>query len=251
MRLDLAPGVIDIHCHLLHGLDDGPRTLGASLHLVALAQAAGTVALVATPHANHRFVFEPQEARARCARLQERIRPPLRLFTGCELEMSLEMLGRAFANEKAASHTLNGSRYLLLELMPAGIPANVEGALTQMLDRGVTPIVAHPERNAYLQRHPERLAAWVESGCLAQLTAGSLTGRLGRHMQAAAVELLRRRLVHFVASDAHDAVCRPPSLGEAYRLVRQVFSAELAELLFVRNPRAVLEDREIQAWPAF
>jgi protein-tyrosine phosphatase len=252
MPLDLAPGLIDIHCHLLYGLDDGPATLEASSHMCALAQAAGTVAVVATPHANHRFAFQPQEARERCERLQQRAPPPLRLFTGCELEMSLETLPKAFGNaENHGSHTLNGSRYLLLELMPAGMPANVDGVLARILDRGVTPVVAHPERNAHLQRHPERLAAWVERGCLAQLTAGSLTGRRGRRVQAAAAELLRRRLAHFVASDAHDPFRRPPLLLEAYRLVGRELSPQLAELLFVWNPRAVLEDRQIRAWPAF
>jgi protein-tyrosine phosphatase len=252
MPLDLAPGLIDIHCHLLYGLDDGSPTLDASSHMCALAQAAGTAAMVATPHANHRFTFDPQEARARCACLQELAPPPLRLFTGCELEMSLETLPKAFGNGgNDGSHTLNGSRYLLLELMPAGLPANVEGVLARMLDRGVTPVVAHPERNAYLQRHPERLATWVERGCLAQLTAGSLTGKLGRLVQANAAELLRRRLAHFVASDAHDPIRRPPILLDAYRLVGRELSPELAELLFVWNPRAVLEDREIRAWPAF
>lgn len=245
----LAPGLIDIHCHLLAGLDDGPPTVELSQRMCGVAHASGTVALISTPHANYRFQFDPAKTSETCAQLRRRITLPLQLFTGCELQMSLETL--ASLNGDLASYTLNGSRYLLLELMPAGVPPNLDGVLTKFLEQGVTPVLAHPERSPHLHRHPEMLVAWVERGCLTQLTGDSLLGRLGSRVQAAAVELLRRRLVHFVASDGHDPVRRPPRLLEAYRAACAGLSPAVAERLFVSNPRAVLEDGPIQAWPAY
>ena len=244
-----VPGLIDIHCHVLPGLDDGPKTMEVSAEMCGVAQAAGTVALISTPHSNRRFSFDPQKTSAACAQLRGRIPPPLELFTGCELEMSLEGLETALRDP--TRHTLNGSRYLLLELMPTGISPNLERVFADLLERGVTPIVAHPERNPHLQHSPDKLRSWVERGCLAQVTGDALTGRMGPRVRAAAIELLRRRLVHCVASDGHDPFRRPPRLLDAYRAIHQALSPALAELLFISNPLAVLEDRPIRPWPAF
>ncbi len=249
MEQTVPPGFIDIHCHLLPGLDDGPKTLEGAEHMGKEAFAAGTVAVISTPHANHRYDFDRQKTMAACAAMQERMSAALRVFAGCELELSVEALPGGLADPRR--YTLDGSRYLLLELMSGGTAPNLDRVFGQFLDRGITPVVAHAERSAHLPRWAEMLARWVGRGCLAQLTAGSLTGRQGARQRAAAVELLRRRLVHFVASDGHDAVRRPPRLLEAYRVVHRNLSPALAELLFISNPRAVLEDRPIRAWPAF
>lgn len=247
--LDLPPGFIDIHCHVLPGVDDGPASPEAAAHMCAVAQQAGTSAVISTPHSNHRFAFDPERAAELRTELEAALERPLRLFSGCEVEMSLETLPAALARPR--SYTLAGSRYLLLELMPSGMAPNLEMVFGRLLDRGLVPVLAHPERNALLQARPGRLASWVEKGCLTQLTADALTGRRGPRVRAAALELLRLRLAHFVASDGHDAVRRPPRLLEAYRTVHQQLSPQLADLLFVHNPRAVLEDRPIVSYPAF
>ncbi|MBI3696625.1 MAG: capsular biosynthesis protein [Acidobacteria bacterium] len=249
MEPNFPSGFIDIHCHLLPGLDDGPATPEAAEQMGGVACTAGAVAVISTPHASHRYRFDCQKTALACAAMRERMAPALRLFSGCELELSLEALPAGLANPR--SYTLNGSRYLLLELMPAGLAPNLDRVFAQLLDRGITPVLAHPERSAHLPGCREKLAGWVERGCLAQLTAGSLTGRQGPRLQAAAVSLLRCRLVHFVASDGHDAIRRPPRLLEAYRAMQRNLSPALAELLFISNPRAVLDDQPIRAWPAF
>ena len=300
--LHLPAGLIDIHCHILPGVDDGPKTADVSAHMCRLARAAGTVAIVATTHANHRFVYDPCRTSALCRELecgelerselesdllrpaadaaplagltqpdltQSRLTqrdttaaegsfsnvrpavtgpaPPLRIFRGCELELSVEALSIALASVE--HYTLNGGRYLLLELLPAGMPPNLELVFARLLERGITPILAHPERSLHL--HPVRLSALVKRGCLAQITGASLIGRMGPRSQAAAVELLRRRLVHFVGSDGHDPVRRPPRLIDAYQFVSQIVAPAIADRLFRENPLAVLEDQPIQAWPAF
>jgi len=237
-------GFIDIHCHLLDGLDDGPRTIEVSAHMCQLAHASGTVAVVATPHANQRFPFDPARTAQHCARLQP-LAGALRLFTGCEMELSLENLPAALSTP--AAFTLNRSRYLLLELMPSGLPPHLERVFGQLRDCGLTPILAHPERHPYVQLHPERLRAWIQQGCLVQLTGDSLTGRMGRRAQAAAWYLVRCGLAHFVASDAHDPLHRAPALRNPYRLVCGALSPEMADPLFIDNPRAVVENRPLDA----
>ena len=245
--LNLPAGLIDIHCHILPGVDDGPRATEVSAHMCSLAQAAGTAAIISTPHANHRFTYDAAKTSALCAELEGRLARPLRLFRGCELELSVESLSAALACVE--HYTLNGSRYLLVELMPTGMPPNLETVFSRLLDRGVTPILAHPERSLHL--HLVRLSRLVQRGCLAQITGASLTGCMGPRSQAAAMELLRRRLVHFVASDGHDPVRRPPRLIDAYRFISRTLAPALADRLCMENPLAVLEDRPIQAWPAF
>lgn len=249
MPLELPWGFVDIHCHLLHGLDDGPQTLDVAAEMCEVAHAGGSVAVISTPHANHRFAYDPRRTSECRLELSERMRPPLSLFAGCEVEMSVETLGGVWRD--AGSYTLNRSRYLLVELMPAAMAPSLDRVFERLLDQGVVPIVAHPERNPHLQLHPEKLAAWVELGCLAQLTGDSLTGRMGPRVRAAARELLRRRIVHFVASDGHDPIRRPPRLLEAHHAVHETLSPALADLLFISNPRAVLENSPVKAWPAF
>jgi protein-tyrosine phosphatase len=245
---ELPRGFVDIHCHVLHGLDDGPQTLDTAFAMCEAAHASGTAAVISTPHANHRFRFDPQRTSECVRELAGRLQSPLKLYSGCELELSIESLGEVWRD--ASGYTLNGSRYLLIELMPRAVPPSVDRVFERLLEEGIVPIVAHPERNHHLQTHPERLASWVKLGCLTQLTGDSLSGRMGPRVHEAARELLRRRIVHFVASDGHDTMRRPPRLLEAYEIVSQASQA-LAELVFISNPRAVLEDNLVRAWPAF
>jgi protein-tyrosine phosphatase len=211
-------GFIDIHCHLLPDLDDGPHTIDSAAQMCALAYASGTAAVVATPHANHRFCFDRGKTEPRRRALEQRIAESLQLNAGSEVEMSLEGLPAALAH--SSGYTLAGSRYLLLELMPSGFPPNLERIFARLIERGIAPILAHPGAQRAPAETPQRLAAWVERGCLAQITGDSLTGRMGRRAQAAAFELLHLGLVHFVASDGHDPLQRPPRLLDAYRVLQ-------------------------------
>lgn len=237
-----APGFIDLHCHLLPGLDDGPQTPQAAEDMCALAYRSGTVAVVATPHASHRYRFDAAQAHRQRAALQSRLGFPLRLLGGSEVELSVEVLLAAL--DAPQSYTLNGSRYLLVELLPAAL-APLDRLLGRLLERGLTPILAHPERHAQLLAHPHRLAQWVEHGGLVQITADSLAGRAGRRLQTAALRLLAWGLVHFVASDAHDPIRRPPRLLDAYHVVCEAAGPQCADRLFIDNPRAVVEDQAL------
>lgn len=241
-----AGGFVDIHCHMLPDLDDGPRTLETARQMWEVARGSGTVAVIATPHANQRYRYDPEKTAERRARLEAAAGGGLRLVTGSEVELSLETLPEALKAPRA--YTLAGSRYLLVELMAGAAPPHLERVWAGLLDQGLTPVIAHPERHPHLQQHPARLAAWVEQGCLAQITADSLTGRMGRRAQATAFDLLRAGLVHFIASDGHDPIQRPPRLLEAYRMICQMLSPPWADLLLIHNPGAVIEDQPIAPW---
>jgi protein-tyrosine phosphatase len=207
--------VIDLHCHILPGLDDGPATPEAAVAMARAAVAAGTRAIATTCHVNHVFGLGPAELAGARAALAERL-----AAEGVELEL---LAGGEIAPERLPhlddealrALALGGGPYLLLEcpLSPTG--AALDMMVADLQRRGFGVLLAHPERSPGLMREPARLAALVERGALAQVTTGSLTGGFGEPVRRVAEEMVRRGLVHVLASDAHDAVHRPPDLRAA------------------------------------
>lgn len=233
-------GFVDIHCHLLPGLDDGPPDEDASLRLAAAACAGGTAAIIATPHNSFRFPFRHEDVQRGLKRIEALVSEDLALFTGCELEISDESL-RAFlaAPER---FTLNQGRYVLIELMGQSCPPNFGQVLRNFRERGFWPILAHPERYPPVHAQPRRLHEWRERGCLLQITAASLTGRMGRRARSTAYAMMQEGLADFVASDAHDEAKRPPQLLEGFRIASHIAGTATAVRLFTYNPLAVLHD---------
>jgi protein-tyrosine phosphatase len=137
-----------------------------------------------------------------------------------------------------AKYSINGKQYLLVEFPDHGISQNMKEIFFRLSTAGLTSIITHPERNPLLARHPERMADWIRSGCLVQITAASLTGRFGKVAQRVSHELLRRNWVNFLATDAHDLTSRPPMLRDAYQLVSDKYGVETADRLCLHNPRA-------------
>ena len=233
-------GFVDLHCHVLPGVDDGPKTLEDSRALLEAAYFSGTAAMVATSHFNFQYVFEPARAAQLIDRLERESEAAPLLFRGCELELNDESL-RAFFQQPQA-YTLNGGRYALVE-PPLRFPADrMPALLGRFLGAGVTPILAHPERSPLLQAQPRLAAAWVSAGGLLQVTASSFLGRMGRRAEALAHSLLDSKLLHFAASDAHDVAKRPPDLRPAYGFVRERAGQAAAARLFTHNPSLVVHD---------
>jgi len=247
-RLGTISIMVDIHCHILPGLDDGPATLAESVEMAKMAMADGITHVVATPHASDRFKFEPELIRSRRDELQEMVGEKLQLATGCDFHMNVENL-RAFRAEPAR-FTIHQKNYLLVEFADFAIPAMLDDVMKEMLVSGITPIITHPERNPLLRSRPERLQGWVAQGCFVQLTAGSLLGRFGQSAQIAAEKWLGEGLIHFVATDAHNAKTRPLQLKEAYQMVARKHDKPLAEALFRENPLAAFEGRPLPYVPA-
>ena len=228
---------------MLFGLDDGARTLEESLAMIRMAAAHGTTDLVATPHANLEYRFDPQViaerlARLQQAQLQEASAGPLRLYTGCDFHLSYENIQDAL--EHPRKYTINQQNYLLVEFSDLLIFRNTEDIFARLGDAGMIPVVTHPERNGLLRQRIEQIAHWVEQGARVQLTAQSLTGGFGRSALDFSRELLNHRLAHVVASDGHDCEQRPPVMDQACSWLRKQYGEECAEALCVANPGATL-----------
>jgi protein-tyrosine phosphatase len=243
--------MIDIHHHLLFGLDDGAPDLETSLAMVEMAQRDGITHIICTPHANGYYVFSPEENALRLAEIETNYRKrsgaSVTFGLGCDFHLSFDNIEDALQNP--TRYTLNAKNYLLVEFPDFAIPHNMAQVFYEMLLRGVVPILTHPERNPTLVREPERMKEWIRMGCLVQVTAGSLTGRFGKTAQKIAGQLLRDRWVHFLATDAHDVTHRPPLLREAYEIVARTHGQECAERLCVTNPRAAFYGEPLPEQP--
>ncbi len=237
--------MIDIHSHILHGLDDGSPSLEESIAMARMAAAAGTTDIVATPHANLQYAFDPELVERKIAELAETCGGAPRIHYGCDFHLHYDNLQDALANP--SKYAVNHKRYVLVEVSELLMIKSADEALERMRSAGMIPVITHPERNGILQRRMDKLEAWVAEGCCLQLTAQSLRGSFGRRARKFSWELLHRGLVHFVASDSHDSVDRPPRLDEAYRRVLEELGPAQAERLFEGNPSAVLAGEPLPA----
>jgi protein-tyrosine phosphatase len=239
--------MVDIHCHILPGLDDGPSHIDESLAMAEAAIAEGVTHIVATPHSSNEFGFNYPRVRKLRDELQAKIGNRLMLATGCDFHLSLENL--TSLRREAPPFCINQRGYLLVEFSEFSIPPTVHHTLHEMQTMGLRPIITHPERNAILQGQPSRLAAWVQLGCVVQVTAGSLTGAFGHRSQEDALRWIAEGMVHIVATDAHNMTWRPYTLQPAYDVVRDRFGDAKARALFLENPMAILVGRELPHIP--
>lgn len=234
-------GYVDIHSHILYGLDDGARGRDESVRMLEIAAASGTSDIVATPHANAQYEFDPDEIDSQIRDLSAT--SAVRIHRGCDFHLQLANIEDALLHPR--KYTINGKSYLMVEFPDLTISPSTDEILLQLLDAGMVPIITHPERNAVLQKKVDDLARWVELGCYVQVTAASCTGTFGREVKASAREMMARGLVHFIASDAHDTRHRPPNLSDAYALLARQWGEETIRPLFVDNPKAVLSGDSI------
>jgi protein-tyrosine phosphatase len=235
--------MVDIHSHILHGVDDGARTIEDSLAMLRAAAQHGTTDIVATPHANSNYQFDRQILDSRYEEIARLHRGLPRVHRGCDFHLSAANVQQALVD--ASPYTVNGGPFLMVELPDMFHATAMDEVLRQLTQKGLICVVTHPERNPVLQRSPDILARWVRGGCRAQLTAMSLTGGFGPGSRAAAWQFLRAGNVHFVASDAHDIQYRPPHLDMARDLLDQEIGTEIATLLVEDHPRCVIECRDI------
>ena len=233
---------VDIHSHVLYGLDDGAKTLEDSVQMLEMAKRTGTRAIVASPHANTRYPFDPAVVKQRIAELMARV-AGIDILPGCDFHLQFDNIEDAVAHP--TKYTINHQNYLLVEFSDLSVFHTAGEILERLMDAGMIPIVTHPERNSRLQRSVDDIARWVADGSYVQVTAGSVVGTFGKAARASADELLQRGLVHFIASDAHDCVRRPPSLREAYDRLAADWGEETIRPLFVDNPYAAVAGETI------
>jgi protein-tyrosine phosphatase len=239
--------MIDLHTHVLPGIDDGARDLGEATAMCRLAAEDGCEVMVATPHQRHYRWWNgsTEELAARLAELQEAVGETPKLFVGAEINVDPEIVDDLQHQPPREATSLAGSRYLLLEARRNNGSIELEETLHELRVAGWRPVLAHPELIAGLGDDLERLERLRQAGVYFQLTAMSVTGEFGRSAREIATAILDRGLAHFVASDAHGTSHRPPGLGAARELIAHQWGDEVARRLTVDNPRAVIEDRPL------
>lgn len=236
--------MIDLHFHCLPGIDDGPLAWGDAVALCRQAALEGTTTIVATPHVHrHPWVNDSRGERdALLARLNRELAGAVEVLPGCEAYFSDDLVELCELGEASPLTRLAGSRYLLVEFPATKIPRSAEHVLYELQFAGVVPLIAHPERNLVFASDPSMLARFVDAGARVQVTAASILEEFGTAASLAAADFFRRGLVHVIASDAHSAEKRPPRMRAAYERLREVLGEEVAERVFVTNPRAVIAD---------
>lgn len=241
--------MVDIHCHILHGLDDGSDNIEESVKMAKLASESGTKAIIATPHSNIPDSFENYFSKAYAEKffeLNKRLAAeniPVKIYPGHEIFAAgnfIELIKRK------RLVTLNNSVYPLIEFDFYEHPKTVFPKLEQLLAEGYVPVVAHPERYEFIQYDEEAAEHIKEIGCLIQLNKGSITGKFGRSAQHTAHRILDARLADFVASDAHSPYMRTPRLEKTHEIIGEIYSYDYAQLLLSENPTKLIKNQKIQ-----
>lgn len=249
-RLDhfAAPRSCDVHCHCLHGLDDGPATLADSISLCEALVADGITTVVATPHQLGRYdkLNSAQLVRRAVSELAAELLDrdiPLEIYPGGDVRVD-ERLPRLLDTGDVGT-TADAGRHLLLEL-PHELYVDPLPTIDVLRERGLQPVLTHPERHAYLNGSIDLPRAWVAHGAVLQVTAGSLTGDFGRRALDHAWKLVHAGLIGLVATDAHDAQRRPPRMSAAIAALTQNVGPDAARRLAIDNPLRVIEGQTIE-----
>ena len=238
-------GMIDIHTHILPGVDDGSPRTAESLEMLRLAAASGVETVIATPHSNLPGVYANyngewlQASFDRLIRRAEEEEIPVRILCGMEV-YATEDLPQLL--EAGRVLTLNDSRYVLMEFDFHEQASWCTRMLESVLEAGYTPIVAHPERYYAVWQEPWCVYPWLEMGAHVQLTRGSILGKFGREAKRAADYLLQHNLVACIASDAHGSRNRIPEMDDILRYITAKYSPEYADMLLTENPAKICAD---------
>lgn len=249
MEKDLVT-MIDIHTHILAGVDDGAASLDEAYEMALAAVRSGTKALIATPHSNKEPFFSGMEVRDQNRAfsmlkeilIQENI--PLKLYQGMEIWSSSDIVEKL---KVGTLLTLNQSAYVLLEFAYDEELWWIEAILTELQEAGYIPVVAHPERYFCVMEEPNRVYEWRTRGILTQMNKGSILGRFGSEVERTAELLLRHHLFTCIASDAHHSHVRTTDMKELYRYLQKYYSSMEQEKLLHQNPSAILYGIKIKS----
>ena len=235
--------MIDIHCHILPGIDDGAETIEESLEMARMAVADGTTTIVATPHQqNGVYNNSAERIRQHVEQFRKALKEanvPLEILPGADVHIDVNTVEKI---KTGKIMTINQTgRYFLLEFPAHTIPPNIEKITFDLLLKNITPILTHPERIAEVQENPQRIYDLVSSGVISQITAMSLSGGFGRRAKKCAKTLLEHNLAHIIASDAHSTNSRPPILSEGVKAAGRIVGEEFAMAMVSSIPQQIIK----------
>ncbi|WP_062805074.1 tyrosine-protein phosphatase [Enterococcus pernyi] len=222
--------MIDLHCHILPGIDDGPKTVKESIAMAEEAVRQGITHILCTPHHNQRFTNEKADVLLAVEDLQKELDRQsilLTLFEGQEVRIKSNLIDEIKSDKILFADVAD--RYLLAELPTNSIPEYTESLFYELRQMGIVPIIVHPERNRGFQESPNLLLPYLNMGCLAQLTAPSIAGVYGKQIKKLSEELVQHRLVQMIASDAHSRNDRDFYMEKAYSIVEKKFGSTVIE----------------------
>jgi protein-tyrosine phosphatase len=239
--------MIDIHAHILPGMDDGAKNWEQTLQMARLAVEDGITLMVATPHLykkrsvgsthlNTREIILQRVAQLKDKLYEEKI--PLEILPGCDFPLSFESL--QFLDDGQALTINDANRYLLLELPDTALPPATEEICFHLQSKGITPIITHPERHMILQEMPYKLKRLIDLGCLVQMTGNSLTGWFGRGVKKISRQFVKLGYVHLLATDTHDPKRRPPVLSQAVKELSRLVGEKRAQAMVNDIPQKII-----------
>lgn len=244
--------MIDLHCHILPGVDDGSKDIEESLQMARLAEEEGIQKIAATPHLFRKDIVEKsmkeiKEKRSKLIQALKENDVGVEILPGAEVYVTHNILQQV--REKRDDLTLNHSSFMFIEFPTEHVFPGVKNLLFQLMSEQVIPIIAHPERNRVFAQRPTLLYELLQMGALAQANAGSFSGLYGRRAEEAVYRFLEMRFIHFIASDGHNSRLIPPKLSSAVEKASSFLSEKEALALVKDNPQAVLEDKQVPYYP--
>lgn len=237
--------MIDLHSHILPGIDDGSKDINETIEMARLAVSEGIKTIICTPHyIQYNEPYNKKQVELLIEETNERLISEgisLNLVAGHEIYMTPDLPKLVQDGEVA---TLNNSKYILIEFPMNDIPLYAEDVFYELRLMGLVPILAHPERYPMVMEDPNSLLKFLKLGVLCQANVGSIRGFFGERVQKAVIKLIEHNMIHFIATDAHGPKRRSPKIGGALEVIKQL-DPQLAEQLFYENPLKVYQNEEI------
>lgn len=238
--------MIDIHCHILPNVDDGSESLEESIAMAKIAESEGITKIVNTSHCHFDFKYKKgNELKLELEKFNQVLKEEninIEVLLGNELYYTRDLIERF---NELDFFSMNNSKYILMEFSPINFPKNIEDVIYEIKIRGYIPIIAHAERYKQVQEDVNIVLDCIKEGALIQVNASSILGKNGEKAEDTSKKLLDNNMVHFVATDAHSSNRRRPLIKDSYNYILKNYGKEVSEKLFIENPTAVIENRDI------
>ena len=238
--------MIDIHCHILPNVDDGSESLEESIAMAKIAESEGITKIVNTSHCHFDFKYKKgNELKLELEKFNQALKEEninIEVLLGNELYYTSDLIERF---NELDFFSMNNSKYILMEFSPINFPKNIEDVIYEIKIRGYIPIIAHAERYKQVQEDVNIVLDCIKEGALIQVNASSILGKNGENVEDTSKKLLDNNMVHFVATDAHSSNRRRPLIKDSYNYILKNYGKEVSEKLFIENPTAVIENRDI------